>query len=836
MKSERFATRVRHRILHHIRHSLHPLRAYLASGLILMASVASAADRGRALRRTASDDYWHNSSVGNLGLTITNFGVLGQGYNNPDQPSCMYKLRTTLTKEQVEHFSYAGIWIGGVKDGQVHVTTAVYDGVFAPDQGGWEFTSSAQRTIRDTPVFRHLAEIDRRFNLTHADDAADPYITFGGNIDAPLVNGEWDFGSAAWDTIVTRSSIVDASPSNPYAAYATVYDPNAISHQDLITAFTDTNLVVPGTGVTIKYHQPLGIHVYLEAYSWNDPFADAFTILDYTVTNIPTGMRIAGAGGETVNYGDGVIREFAEGDTIWLGKPITDPYFGFWADASVGNMNYTNIYNNSGGPGGRWNWYDNLNGYDNAKHLAMQYDFDGDAGWAQSYLGIKVLGAEPVDADSLPPNWGAFFHQWTWQGSAFSGEFPMPQTEEDRYTVMRSGLDGSRLPSTSDYQESWMLFLSNGPLPDLAPGERFKVAYAIVCGLWNGSGEDSKERRSNLYLNADWAQRAYNGEDRNGNGILDPGEDKDGDGKITRYILPGAPPAPSLAVVPADKQVTLYWNNAPEFTVDPISNKKDFEGYRVYSSPKTLNEELSGEWSLLADYDINYDIDPTDNENTPVGYDLGMSAIHLDSLVASGALTAQQEDSIKRAVDAQFGFEPTYRWVNQGVHDGWPRELYYAVTAYDRGDPANNLPSLESNKTANRTFAYPGTRPVADSDQRVSVYPNPYRGRAAWDGLNEDERLIWFRYLPQHCEVNIFNVAGERIDHFTHNAATYGAEDVARIGGAATTGERSAFAGGEHAWDLLTENGQEIATGLYIYVVKDLDNGDKKTGRFLVIK
>lgn len=834
--SEELATIVKHASNHRYSRRVSRALAFISAGLILAASVAVAADQGRASRKTASDDYWHYTSVGNLGLTITNFGVLGQGFNNPDQPSCEYKLRTTIAKEQIEHFSYGGIWIGGVKDGQVHVSTAVYDGVFAPDEGGWEYTSSAQEKVKDSPVFRHLAKIDRRFDLTHADDPADPYITFGGSIEAPLVNGEWDFGTAAWDSIITRSSIVDASPSNPYASYAAVYDPNAISHQDLITAFTDTNTIVPGTGLVVKDHIPLGVHVYLEAYSWNDPFADAFTILNYTVTNIPTGMRIAGPDSETVNYGAGVIRSFAAGDTIWLGKPITDPYFGIWIDGSVGNMNYTDKYSSQGGPGGRWNWYDNLNAYSNSRRLAMQFDFDGDAGWAQSYLGLKVLGAEPLDAPALPSNWGAYFHQWTWNGTRHSDSYPMPQSEEDRYNVMRTSLDGSRLETTSDFQDSWMLFLSTGPMPNLAPGERYRVAYAVVTGLWNGSGDDSEERRSNIYLNSDWAQIAYNGEDRNGNGILDPGEDKDGDGKITRYILPGAPPAPSLAVVPGDREVTLFWNNAPEFAVDPISNKIDFEGYRVYSSLKTENEDVAGEWTLLGDWDVNYDVDTTDNENVHLGYDIGMAAIHLDSLVANGQMTAQEEDSIKNAIQSRYGFEPTYRWINTGVKNGWPRDLYYAVTAYDRGDPANNLQSLESNKTANRTFAYPGTRPVAANDMRVSVYPNPYRGRAKWDGLNQDERLIWFRYLPQHCTVTIFNVAGERIDEFTHNAATYQAQDVARIGGLTSPGEKSAFAGGEHAWNLLTESGQEIATGLYIYVVKDTDTGDKKVGRFLVIK
>ena len=43
--------------------------------------------------------------------------------------------------------------------------------------------------------------------------------------------------------------------------------------------------------------------------------------------------------------------------------------------------------------------YDNLNGFDETideagfnRDIAYQYDTDGDDGWAQSYIGISVLG------------------------------------------------------------------------------------------------------------------------------------------------------------------------------------------------------------------------------------------------------------------------------------------------------------------------------------------------------------------------------------------------------------------------------------------------------------
>jgi len=44
------------------------------------------------------------------------------------------------------------------------------------------------------------------------------------------------------------------------------------------------------------------------------------------------------------------------------------------------------------------------------------------------------------------------------------------------------------------------------------------------------------------------------------------------------------------------------------------------------------------------------------------------------------------------------------------------------------------------------------------------------------------------------------------------------------------------FSGGEHAWDLISKNDQAIATGLYLYSVKDENSSKIYTGKFLVIK
>jgi hypothetical protein len=44
------------------------------------------------------------------------------------------------------------------------------------------------------------------------------------------------------------------------------------------------------------------------------------------------------------------------------------------------------------------------------------------------------------------------------------------------------------------------------------------------------------------------------------------------------------------------------------------------------------------------------------------------------------------------------------------------------------------------------------------------------------------------------------------------------------------------MAGGEHAWDIISDNDQAVATGLYLFTVKDTQTGAIRKGKFLIIK
>ncbi len=683
------------------------------------------------------------TSVGQLGLTVTNLGILGNGWNKVNGlilPSCQYKQHTEIQREQIEHFSYAGLWIGGIVNGDTRVSTAIVDGVFESGDEGFEF-----------------------FEL---------------------------------EDIQIRSSISSTS-QDPMAQF---FSPYAISHQDFVTTFRDY-LNHPGEDDIITNHNPLGIEIELKSYAWNFSFADAFVILDYKITNRSN-------------------------------ETITDIYTGIWTDASVANMNYTDIYT----PGGGFTWYDNLDGFDQSidgsgfpRDIAYQYDADGDDGWAESYIGISVLGG------TVPNTYfNSFYNQWVWTNSNNS-DYPaynMPLTDTERYEKLSSSVPLGTDPefyNSDGYPNntnSWLFLLSAGPFGsnpasedssvwELPPDSSCNVVMAVVAARWNGAISDSPERRANLYVNADWAQQAYDGEDQNRNNILDLGEDKNENGELDRYILPEPPPVPNMAIDVGDQTVTIYWQNNAESFIDPISREQDFEGYRIYGARKTQGES-SSEFTLLGEFD------KTDGESEDVGYNTGFSPVQITNSLG-------EPDSIE--INGTYYH---YRFINDGVQNGWMN--YYAVTAFDRGDPDANLSSLESTIYANRTYVYPGVKADDDWIGQPSVYPNPYRGQALWDGYKSRDKMIWFTNLPRKAEIRIFTLAGDLVD-IIHHDANYDGSDIRNI----DERKHPIFSGGEHAWDLITKYDQATASGLYLFTVENLDKeslsfGQIKEGKFLVIQ
>ena len=580
----------------------------------------------------------------------------------------------------------------------------------------------------------------------------------------------FEFTTGIDSRVVEKSSL----PDNRY------YSPDAVSHQDFIADFTDTNTTNPNqNNEPISEHNPIGINVHLETYAFNYSFADNYVILNYWIKNVSA-------------------------------NTIDSVFVGLYADLVVRNTNVTPPFGSSFYNKGGLGYIDTLN-------LAYAYDYNGDAGLADSYGAIKFLGSSPFKNQTS-------YQSWTFNNSTDPLLF-FPSTDDAKYAKMATGLLPAQIKNSLVKPLNNMTMLTAGPFSHIASGDSLNVVFALMAAKmksWSAPLPDPDDmnffphNRDNLYQTCTWAQRTYNGEDRNGNGIQDTNEIWTSFGpnhqpQPKRFFLPSPPNAPRVKIVLSSKLAEIYWDASAENSKDPISNLKDFEGYRIYGTNAgidlTASQDFLSNLVLLGDFDR-----PDDN----IGYNTGFNNIRLPKPV-------------------QFLPDTTryyYKFSVPQLLNGW--QYGFAVTAYDSGDVATGLISLESSKiqTLNRVII--GTQPVQNGSVPVGVYPNPYYTHAYWDGSQERDRKLYFFNLPAHSEIRIYTLAGDVIDVLQHDAATYNASDI-RWFQKYSDGSQQ-MAGGEHAWDLITRKDQAVASGLYLFTVKDKDNGNIQRGKFLIIK
>ncbi|MBK7979922.1 MAG: hypothetical protein IPK06_07935 [Ignavibacteriae bacterium] len=670
----------------------------------------------KSLNKINDDDNSKFTNIGNIALTITNFGTYGHGFSLwPEQPSCEYPIGSGI-----ENIFDGGLWVGA----------------FLSDENG--------------------------------NNKLGPFVTTGA-VDASSVSargGGFEFTNNDGEIVTERSSLIDSK----------FFDPKAISHQDFVMNFVDTNRTL-SNGELIVDHNPLGISIHQETYAWNFPFADFFVIMNYWIKN-------------TSN------------------KKLDSLHVGLWTDTVVRNTNITSprtgsAFFNKGG-----------NGYSDSLKIAYEFDAAGDVGFTDSYIGIQYLGSD-MKIDRVN------FVNWQFRNTT-DPNFFAPQNDIQRFQKMlgfygganRFGKDQAIKPETIKSPSNRSMLISAGIQNSLLPGDSVNVTYAIVAGKKYGNdlpSFDTEEQKSEFYLNAGWALRAYNGEDKNGNGFLDQDEDLDGNGEITRYILPAPPTPPKIKVIPQNQSVAVYWDKRSENSIDPISAKKDFEGYKIYRTNPgydlTESQNINSSLVLVAEFD---------SAGNNIGFNTGFDFIRLES-----PITFEGDDT-----------EYWYKFEIENQLNGW--QYIYSVTAFDQGDEENSLNSLESGPLANMQKVIPGTAPTDKENVEIGVYPNPYYGEAYWDGNSERLRKIYFFNLPEECEIIIYTLSGDIVKKIYHDPSSNGS-DLRWFETYSKDGKQK-MSGGEHAWDLITDNDQAIATGMYLFTVKNNKNGNIKRGKFLVIK
>ncbi len=421
-------------------------------------------------------------------------------------------------------------------------------------------------------------------------------------------------------------------------------------------------------------------------------------------------------------------------------------------------------------------YYDDLVGYDETRGVAYMYDDDGDPAIATDAKS-KLLSSAHVGQVllSAPPPGGSIHvppaTNVSWETFAWWDWNNDVTGDAAAYERM---CRGTISPYPPEVPFDYRMMTAVGPY-DVEAGDSATFYIALVFG----EGLDAEY----------WARRSKIGGEVSDMGSLIEHVENIKDFFASGLVLADPAPHPPILEDPRlnGRKATLSWESVSE-------EDDDFAGYRVYRS---LVSNV-GPWDLLADF-------------------AGRPFVHT------------YEDTLR------IGF-PTF----------------YLVTAYDLGGNESNKGSAVT-KTLGGIYAttvpsdYEGDCESLCEDQcqdcqecydqclekcmqakraaaldKILVAPNPYRGSADWERLDYEGRIAFYN-LPRRCTIYIYTITGELVDVVYHN-----------MPGDDTPDPEESETGGER-WDMITSNGQSIASGIYIYRVTSPEYGEK-IGKFAVIR
>ncbi len=151
--------------------------------------------------------------------------------------------------------------------------------------------------------------------------------------------------------------------------------------------------------------------------------------------------------------------------------------------------------------------------------------------------------------------------------------------------------------------------------------------------------------------------------------------------------------------------------------------------------------------------------------------------------------------------------------------DDFPYQVIISNSPSDGGDnppQQGDMVQIDSYRSLNSAdvFSFSVQPPTTDNTtvdlSEVRVVPNPYIVGAAWEEL-QNVHQIRFMFLPQECTINIYTINGEKVKTIKHKN------------------------GGDEMLNLVNENDQALAFGVYVYVVTTPD-GKKQMNKFAIIR
>jgi hypothetical protein len=333
-----------------------------------------------------------------------------------------------------------------------------------------------------------------------------------------------------------------------------------------------------------------------------------------------------------------------------------------------------------------------------------------------------------------------------------------------------------------------------------------------------------------------------------------------------RWLAAAPPPSPRTRYTTGNHQVTLEWDNRSEFTPDPSSGLLDFNAYRIWKASNfTRPVGTSGPgdelWSLMAEFKLYDESRPLKDSLDTDGDGLKDARV----LIAPVLLNVQSQErvypqDVPPLMDPAtgdtvftFGIRPylddlgapraahvkvphypigRYRYVDHNVLNGFI--YFYSVTGKDSTGQRDvnggrgTLAEQEGRRGATEGDAVVPQAGLGTQANQVFVVPNPYRGRAQWD-LNPNAtdptgtHVDFFNMPPGQWTLRIFTVAGDLVQTLRNTDLLVSGKP-----------QQETNEDGQATWNLISRNGQDVASGIYIYSVESQLGTSQ--GKFILIR
>jgi hypothetical protein len=275
---------------------------------------------------------------------------------------------------------------------------------------------------------------------------------------------------------------------------------------------------------------------------------------------------------------------------------------------------------------------------------------------------------------------------------------------------------------------------------------------------------------------------------------------------VVRWVDPvKVPPSPGCRVTPGDHLVRIEWDNLPEILVRAGRSgprNGTFLGYRLYR---------------LSDWDGRSSLLPP-RESWEALATFGYDSADSKRLLAH--YTDSTLDYVRIWYEQKQYPIGRYAYVDSQARNGFDH-LYVVTSIVETRTPFAGFMRVdryESPLTVPFEERVAAREEARDDALHVWVVPNPFRARADWDRPpvygDRLTRHLDFMGLPRaRSTIRIWTVAGDLVATVEHDGSD---------------------GSGQAAWNLVTRNGQEAASGVYLYTVES--SLGKATGRFVVIR